>query len=106
MKPLNLILLGAAAYFLLRKKSQPAPPPELEATPIPSLLPGPSIMTKTAPRARRQIPSTTSQSRSRSTIEKVQTPIPGLTVIKNPGAPGLKFGKGRAGMTRGFIEIG
>lgn len=107
MKNGTLLLLAAAAYFLTRKKApqpQPQPTPDEALTLEPG---GGSMFSMTTPRP--MLPATANQARAMpGQIESIkkQTSIPGLTVIKKPGAPGLNFGTAKAGMTRGTITIG
>lgn len=109
MKNGTLLLLAAAAYFLTRKKA-PKAQPEPEPTPDQPLTLAPgggSMFSMTTPRP--MLPATAQQARvmprQMEPIKK-QTSIPGLTVIKKPGAPGLNFGTAQAGMTRGTLTIG
>lgn len=110
MKNGTLLILAAAAYFFTRKKApkpQPVPAPDLQPTPEqpPTLAPsGNSMFSMTTPRP--TLPATALQARAMPGNIKDQTSIPGLTVIKKPGAPGLNFGEAKAGMTRGTITIG
>lgn len=108
MKNGTLLILAAAAYFLTRKKApkaQPQPTPDKTPTLEPAA--GGSMFFSTSPRP--MLPATARQARAMpGQIEpiKKQTSIPGLTVIKKPGAPGLNFGKAKAGMTRATLTIG
>jgi len=104
MKNGTLLILAAAAYFLTRKKApkpQPQPTPDQPQTLAPG---GGSMFSMTTPRP--MLPATARQARAMPENIKAQTSIPGLTVIKKPGAPGLNFGTAKAGMTRGTITIG
>ena len=104
MKNGTLLILAAAAYFLTRKKApkaQPVPTPDQPQTLAPG---GSSMFAVTTPRP--MLPASARQARAMPENIKAQTSIPGLTVIKKPGAPGLNFGNANAGMTRGTLTIG
>lgn len=102
MKNGTLLILAAAVYFLTRKKApqpQPQPTPDEALTLEPG---GGSIFSMNTARSM----LTARQARAMPENIKDQTSIPGLTVIKKPGAPGLNFGTANAGMTRGTLTIG
>ena len=106
MKNGTLLLLAAAAYFLTRKKA-PQPQPQPQPTPDETLTLNPnggSMYSMTT--ARTMLPATAKQAHATPENIMIQTSIPGLTVIKKPGAPGLNFGTAKAGMTRGTLTIG
>ena len=104
MKNGTLLILAAAVYFLTRKKApqpQPQPTPDEALTLEPG---GGSIFTMNT--AQSMLTPSARQARAMPENIKAQTSIPGLTVIKKPGAPGLNFVTARAGMTRATLTIG